>query len=106
MAREWTEREANGVVRHVRIDDDGLITERLVHDAEPVLERNKALANHNDGWTASREMRRVASIPMGVVLAWKHIDGIDVFNPDHAEAVKRKLNDPDWRYLRNAEGTL
>lgn len=105
MPREWTEVESNGVHRHVHLSDDGVFTERLVQDCEPVLEINKAMTLHNDGYTPGREMRRAASIPMGVVLKWRE-EGIDIFNPNHAYAIKRKLNDPEWRYLRTADGKL
>mgnify|MGYP006893822174 CR=1 FL=1 len=33
-------------------------------DVEAILENNKALQTHNDGYSPSREMKRVASIPM------------------------------------------
>ena len=36
--------------------------------------------------------------------AWQlEQDGIDVYNPDHWPAVQRKLNDPEWRYLKTSE---
>jgi len=33
-------------------------------------------------------------------------EGIDIFNPAHEEAVKRKLNDSDNLFLRTAPGRL
>ncbi len=78
-----------------------------VQDATPVLERNKVLANADDGgWSPSRELRRAASIPAIVILKWRSEEGIDVFDRNHWPAVKRKLNDPDWRWLRTAPGRL
>jgi hypothetical protein len=78
-----------------------------VQDVAPALERNKALQNEGDGgWSPSRELRRAASIPHVVILKWRHDHGIDVFDRNHWPAVKRLLNDPDWRWLRTAPGRL
>jgi hypothetical protein len=78
-----------------------------VQDVAPILERNRALQNADDrGWTPSRDLRRAATIPDIVVLKWRKDYGIDVFNRDHWPAVKRLLNDPEWRYLRTAPGRL
>lgn len=81
-------------------------TIETVTDAEPVLNVNKALYNDGDGYSPSRELKRAASIPMGVVLLWHQRYGVDVFNRDHTEKVRRLLNDSEWRYLRTAPGVL
>lgn len=97
----------NGVETIVHHDDDGdrLIIERA-QDVQPILDHNKRLFTHNDGYSPSRELRRVASIPLVVVEKWLREDGIDVFNKDHAEAVRRKLNDPAYAHLRTAPGRV
>lgn len=78
-----------------------------VQDVEPILERNKALQNEDDGgWSPSRDLRRAASIPDVVILKWRRELGVDVFNRNHWPAVKRLLNDPEWRWLRTAPGQL
>ena len=74
-----------------------------VQDVRPILEHNKAMANEDHkGWTKSRDMRKVGSIPLSVIHKWRVEKGIDVFNRDHWPAVARLLNDPDWRHLRSA----
>lgn len=75
-------------------------------DVEPLLEINKALANSGDGYSPSRELRRAASIPMIIIEKWKDEHGVDVFNPDHREAVRRLLNSSEYLYLRTAPGRL
>lgn len=70
-------------------------------DAQPVLERNKALAN--DTSDKLGDMALVASIPPSVILKWRIEKGVDVYNPDHAKAVNRLLDDPEWRYLKCRE---
>jgi hypothetical protein len=80
---------------------------RSVEDVEPVLDHNKALFNEGDaGWSPTREWRRAASIPASIILKWKVELGIDVFNPNHKDAVKRLLNSSEWLYLRTAPGHL
>ena len=81
-----------------------LLVER-VQDVEPILEHNKKLYSLNDGYSPSRELRRVASIPLVVVEQWMK-EGIDVYNRDHWPAVKRKLNDHENLFLRTAPGRV
>jgi hypothetical protein len=75
-------------------------------DVGPNLDLNKALYTSGDGYSPSREMRRAASIPMSIVEKWKNELGVDVFNRDHREAVKRLLNSSEYLYLRTAPGRL
>lgn len=87
-------------------DSDGKVIFRTQQETQPVLDYAKDLRNHDDrGYFADGDMRRVASIPTVLVAAWMN-EGIDVFNPDHQDRVARKLNDPDYFYLRTAPGQL
>lgn len=81
----------------------------LIHssqDIAPVLEFAKAAQNHNDGFTGSRELKRVAIIPPVLQLKWLIEDGVDIWKPENSEWLMKKLNDPDYAYLRTAEGRL
>lgn len=89
---------------HIDHAGKALIEERM-QDVAPVLDANKRLFNDSDGYSPSREMRRVASIPLIVVEQWMK-EGVDVFNPDHAKEVRRRLNMPEWRHLRTASGRV
>jgi hypothetical protein len=73
---------------------------------DPVIERNKAMATHNDGYTADRTIRRVASIPLIIWLKWLNEEGWDAFRPENGKKLCDKLNDADWAYLRTAPGRL
>lgn len=98
--------EANGI--GVEYDYEELtdtLIERRVQDVEPILTHNKALANHDDGYTPSRDMRRVASIPLVVVEQWMK-EGVDIFDPNCREEVRKRLNSSDYAYLRTAPGKL
>lgn len=78
-----------------------------VQDVEPILERNKReAADKVQGAGRSKEMRKVASIPLVVVEKWLREDGLDVFNPDHRVRLLRKLQDPAYRYLRTDSSVL
>lgn len=96
-------------IRHEWERGDGV---NLIHssvDVEPMLDRNKAMATHNDGYSPSREMRRVASIPAIVRLKWLNEEGWDCFNthdPDVLKKLKQKLNSAEFLYLRTAPGVL
>lgn len=73
-------------------------------DVEPILDANKRAQADGDGYTPSREMRHIARIPNVVIEKWINELGVNVFNKDHAPAVRRLLNDPDWRFLRTSPG--
>lgn len=87
------------------------LTNKLVlyhdQDVEPILEKNRMLQN-DPGYKSrgiKKEWQHVAHIPDIVVMQWRQ-EGIDVFNPDHMPAVKRKLRDPNWRKLRTTLGAI
>lgn len=100
--------EFEGDVAHWWEDNgDGTATIHSTQDLAPILDRNKAMANHNDGYSPSRELRRVASIPAGVRLKIMAEQGWDPWRPDlYPEKMAALLNDPDWRHLRTAPGRI
>ena len=74
-----------------------------------ILEQNQAMATHNDGYTPSREMARIASIPLPVIYKWMTENpGFDPFSsdPDCQKKLCQLLDDPQWRYLRTSEIVL
>lgn len=88
----WWEDTDDGFALHYR------------QDVEPILDLNKAKQTAGRAYyAADNEMWRVASIPVTVQMKWLIEDGIDVHNEDHWPRVQKKLNDPDWRYLKTAE---
>lgn len=95
-----------GVIREWIDNEDGTITVTEKQDCGSILELNKAMASHNDGYTPSREMRRVASIPLNIIQKWKDEEGWDALNPLYADKLALKLDDPDWQYLRTAPGVI
>ncbi len=98
--------DKDGIVKHWRPDGSGGVEVRISQDVAPLLDRNRAMATHNDGYSESREMRRVASVPAIVRQKWLIEEGWDMMDPAHADKLARKLNDPDWSYLRTAPGRV
>jgi hypothetical protein len=95
----------------IRIDfegtGDGGFRLHYSQDSEPILDENKAKANAGrDYYARDPDLWRVASIPVVVQYKWLVEKGVDVMNPEHWPAVKRLLNDPEWRYLKTAEVML
>ena len=75
-----------------------------VQDVEPIIESNKTKQSMGRAYYArDDEMWRVASIPIGVQYKWLTEKGVDLMNKDHWPAVRKLLNDPEWRYLKTAE---
>lgn len=75
-------------------------------DVGPLLERNKLLQLDTD--YSKRGIKKdwwhYASIPNVIIEKWLNEDGINVYNKDHTQAVYRKLNDPEYRYLKTTTG--
>ena len=97
----------NGVSWQIR--DDGKTTEMLATaDVTDHLEQNKAMMNHNDGYSPSRELRRVASIPAIIILKWKEELGVDFYSsdPEQKRKVRQLLNSSEYLFLRTAPGRI
>lgn len=75
-------------------------------EVDHVLDANKAMNTHNDGYSKDRSMRRVASIPLALIQYWKQVEGWDAFDPEHGDKLVAKMNDPEWQHLRTAPGRL
>lgn len=74
-----------------------------VQDVEPILEWNKEARRDEQ---KSDWGRHVARIPNVIYVKWlddEHRKGntqLRMFTPEFDEIVKRKLQDPEWAYLR------
>lgn len=99
----------NGITSvHHGIQDGKRVIE-MIQDASKILDQNKRLANEGKGYSPSKDLQRIASIPNIVTLKWLHEDGVYWPKLPKLEATKylrKKLNDPQWRYLRTSEGSL
>jgi hypothetical protein len=94
--------EKEGVFTVTTTVKDGLVTEKRTQDVEPVLDANGRLANDTDGYSPSRDLQHVASIPLVVWEQWLQ-EGLD---PNDDMALMRKLNNGDWAKLRTGAGRI
>ena len=69
-----------------------------IENIQPLIDSNKKLQNEDHH--KADEFRLSARNPMTVVYEWKRLFGVDLFNKDQKEAVKKLINSPDYRYLK------
>ena len=82
---------------------DSIIVAESWQDVEPILEHNKMLRSkpQKSDWG-----RHVATIPNVILMRWFNEEhergrtGLALFSKEFDAVVKRKLDDPDWAYLR------
>ena len=91
------------VVHFLHVDRTDKVA-RLVawQDCEPIVEENKRLQNAPK---QRGEFRKVATIPNVIAFRWlteewARGNPVRYLSPEFDELVKRKLADPDWKWLR------
>ena len=74
-------------------------------DVQGVIDANKAAQNAWDGrFNPKKTFHHVASIPPEIALKWLHEEGYNIYQREGFEAIiKKKLNDPEWRYLKTKD---
>jgi hypothetical protein len=96
--------------RTIYHDYDPATDETTYHtqmDIAPIVEHCKQQASMYDPHIHRKgDFWYVGEIPFELAAEWKQNEGIDVWNPDHADAIKRKLNDGDFSLLRTMPGTI
>jgi len=102
--------DAWGAVRTTVYYDEE--TDTMAHhheqDVEAIVENNKRLQNLNDGYSPSRELKRVGSIPLQVAEKWRIEAGLGVEfwqwpkKEQNAFFLKR-LRSSDNRHFRTAD---
>jgi len=83
-------------------NEDGTVSIVSSQDVEPHMDYAKQLANDSAGWSPDKTFRRAAHIPTIIWMKWLREEGWDAYAPENFDKLKRKLNDPDYRYLRTA----
>lgn len=105
--------EQDGLVKTTYHSDDPnkqVVIERNV-DYKPIIEHNKKMYTHNDGYSKSRDLKRVASIPTLVLELWtKEYNGTGNWfalpKDVQTKILKKKLNSSEFQYFRTAPGRL
>ncbi len=86
---------------HTTSVEEGKIIVATTQDIEPVLRQNAALRN-TDGYNDARDLKRVYDIPLALLEHWYNTEGLNLFDPNHADAIRRKLRDPEYEKLRSS----
>lgn len=87
--------------------EDKLVVER-VQDVEPILEANKRDFNATpETGQFKQPLVLAARIPLIVIEQWLK-EGINLFepSPEMEKAVRKKLNSPEYAYLRTNRGRI
>jgi len=92
-----------GVATEVLFDAHGQVIFRSRQTVDPILDMNRE--EHKLGGRRGESWRHYASIPLNVVHEWLK-EGIDIYSGEQQDALARKLNDPDNRYLRTGPGYI
>lgn len=94
----------NGLKKYIRSSDEnqGTVEVRYEQDTTPILDANKRAQSDTAG-TRMGEMEKVASIPAWVMYEWLTKHGVNFWNPNHEDGVKRLLNSSDYRWLKCRE---
>jgi len=85
-------------------DDGGTWNLRYEQDVSPLLDANKEA--QSESWDKRSDMWHAASIPNVVLMEWITKHGIEYWNPNHKDGVKRLLNSDEYRHLRVREFIL
>ena len=109
MTREILD-QWGGVVTTIQEDpnDETAVLIGTHQDAAPILENNQRLATMNDGYSASRELKRVASIPLSLAEQWVREAGLSPAAfwrwpaADRNEFFRRKYRSSEFRKLLTA----
>lgn len=88
---------------HDEMEDKSFV--KVSQDCESIVENNKGLQGEDSrlgDWG-----KRIASIPLVIAQKWMQEDGVNFLAlPKHEKGIylRKKLNDPEYRYLRTSEG--
>jgi len=86
--KTWFSSEDEGDTWHIRYEQD----------VAPSLDACKEA--QNESWDKRDNLWHAAHVPNVIQMEWAVKYGIELWNPDHKDGVKRLLNHPDYRYLR------
>lgn len=94
----------------IHLDSNGQdLAVESIQDVEPILEHNKMLRTMEQKSDWGRE---IAEIPNVILIRWlneEHAKGYEdlrLFTPEFDLIIKKKLQDPDWAYLRTDKPSL
>lgn len=88
--REWFSTDESTGISYIRYEQD----------CSSILDENKAA--QNEGFDRRSEFWHAAKVPSIVILEWMTKYGIDIYNKNHKEGVRRLLNSNEYAHLKRA----
>lgn len=92
-----------GIERQWIDNEDGTFTVTEEQDLTALLDRNREIQKDLDGYTPSRDIQYVGTIPP-IIHAQFLAKGINLYDPAFKKELFRYLNDPDYRGFRTGLG--
>jgi hypothetical protein len=94
---------ATGVKKYIAADqheEDAVLVKTEFDDAgtRALIDANRSA--QNEDFDRRSEMWHVASIPTSVMYEWMTKFGVNAWNRDHADRVKKLLNSDDYRWCK------
>lgn len=97
LSHDW----ASGLKEWISTDETtGESFIRYEQDVSAHIDDNKSA--QTNGFDRKADMWHVASIPNIVLLEWITKHGVDFFNPNHKDGVRRLLNSNEYSHLKRA----
>ena len=88
----------NGLKKSIRSNGEDEGTVQIKYEdvsGGSIIEENKRAETHK----VDKDTWHVGHIPASVGMKWLVEEGIDMWNPNHADALRKKLMDSDYRHL-------
>ena len=96
------DREGNGLF--MSTDENGNLVMKTVQNCQPIIDANKN--SLTDNGTGKGDLRRRARIPEAIWLEWWQEFGSSPMAPENRIRLERKLNSPEYAYLRTTKGVI
>lgn len=80
----------------------------MEQDVSSIIELNKSMQS-DVSYSKSgikKSWWHMCNIPNIVIEKWKNETGLDVLNKEHWPAVKKRLNDPEYKWLKTTQGYI
>ena len=97
-------RLGDGQTFHFHSADGTSAIQHKSEDLTKLLDQNKRLQQEDHH--IKDELRLSARIPVTIYYEWKSKFGVDLYDKNHAPAVRKLLNSPDYRYLKTTSRVI
>ena len=90
----------DGVTTYYRGHVNGRVVVETVQDCQGIIDQNK---RDQTAGKSRGDLRKIASIPAVIWNKWMIDDGVNLNKMPREEKnryLRRKLNDPDWKWLK------